>query len=239
MPLDEFLATSTERALQLLDDEGIEDGGDSEQDDDDSMASADGPVLALTCKCCGTTVSERGLQVFLVADPTSSLYSTDIPTDELREGEQKVIATCDCFTRTVHCCQCQSAVGYHVLRPCAVCGQGENNGHYWLFDQGAVVAKERGMMWSTLPYNGATSTDSEAAADLVSNGACNVEDTADESCCICAASPMWRRTRVEGCQHEFCFGCISREVDARGACPLDRRPITRDMLLCVSSPSGR
>ena len=28
----------------------------------------------------------------------------------------------------------------------------------------------------------------------------------------------------------FCYGCISREVDARGCCPLDRRRVTRDML---------
>jgi len=93
-----------------------------------------------------------------------------------------------------------------------------NNGHYWLFDRG-TMGMPRGMRWSELPYNGRTAP--EQPVDCVDEG---------ESCCICAAQPMWRRTRVRGCGHEFCFGCISRELDARGACPLDRSPITRDML---------
>lgn len=197
-------------------------GDDSEDDSDEDPA-----VLLLACEECGTTVSERGVQVVLVADPQSSLFSTDIPTEALREGDHRMIPTCDCYARTVHCAGCGSTVGYHVLRPCAVCGEAEHNGHYWLFDHG-VTSSPREVTWSKLPYNGASPVDAEASGPAV--------ETDDETCCICAASPMFRRTRVEGCAHEFCFGCISRECDARAACPLCRRRITRDMLVLSVSP---
>jgi hypothetical protein len=50
-------------------------------------------------------------------------------------------------------------------------------------------------------------------------------------CCICLG-PIRQRTRVAAaCGHEFCFGCISKEVDHRGCCPLDRLPLTRAQLI--------
>ena len=58
------------------------------------------------------------------------------------------------------------------------------------------------------------------------------EAAAEEAdlCPVCAA-PIMERTRVlAACRHEFCFGCISREVDARGRCPLDRLRLDRSML---------
>ena len=202
----------------------IESEGESEDE-----AEGDPGVLQLACACCRNVLSHRGMSVFLVADPASSLYSTDIPTDELRESqERKLIATCDCFALAVECSRCGTQVGYHVVRPCAICAQSDHNGMYWLLEHLAVVATDRGLRWSELPYNGATTLPDEEDKDNA------ITDIDNDICCICATRPMWRRTRVEGCRHEFCFGCISRELDARGACPLDRRPITRSMLVCVA-----
>lgn len=221
MPLDEFVVSAAERARSVGEDDNISSSVDDEESDDEE-SDEDPAVISLACSECGTTLSERGVKVVLVADPSSSLFSTDIPTEALSESTQQTpLPTCNCFAINVHCRNCGGAVGYHVLRPCQLCAMAPNNGHYWLFDRG-TTGKPRGMRWSELPYNGRTAP--EQPVDCVDEG---------ESCCICAAQPMWRRTRVRGCGHEFCFGCISRELDARGACPLDRSPITRDMLLIL------
>lgn len=218
MPLDEFVVSAAERARSVGEDDNISSSVDDEESDDEE-SDEDPAVITLACSECGTTLSERGVKVVLVADPSSSLFSTDIPTEALSESTQQTpLPTCNCFAINVHCRNCDGAVGYHVLRPCQLCAMAPNNGHYWLFDRG-TTGMPRGMRWSELPYNGRTAP--EQPVDCVDEG---------ESCCICATQPMWRRTRVRGCGHEFCFGCISRELDARGACPLDRSPITRDML---------
>ena len=222
MPLDEFVVSAAERTRSVGEDDNISSSvGDEESGEEES--DEDPAVITLACSVCGTTLSERGVKVVLVADPSSSLFSTDIPTEALSESNQQTpIPTCNCYAVNVHCLNCGGAVGYHVLWPCQLCAMAPNNGHYWLFDRG-TAGMPRGIRWSELPYNGSTAT--EPPLDhAVDEG---------ESCCICAAQPMWRRTRVRGCGHEFCFGCISRELDARGACPLDRLPITRDMLILV------
>ena len=222
MPLNEFVVSAAERTRSVGEDDNISSSvGDEESGEEES--DEDPAVITLACSVCGTTLSERGVKVVLVADPSSSLFSTDIPTEALSESNQQTpIPTCNCYAVNVHCLNCGGAVGYHVLWPCQLCAMAPNNGHYWLFDRG-TAGMPRGIRWSELPYNGSTAT--EPPLDhAVDEG---------ESCCICAAQPMWRRTRVRGCGHEFCFGCISRELDARGACPLDRLPITRDMLILV------
>jgi hypothetical protein len=57
-------------------------------------------------------------------------------------------------------------------------------------------------------------------------------------CCVCLG-PMRQRTRVAAaCGHEFCFGCISKEVDHRGCCPLDRLPLTRAQLVRMDRQSS-
>ena len=227
MPLDEFVVSAAERTRSVGEDDNISSSvGDEESGEEESgeeESDEDPAVITLACSVCGTTLSERGVKVVLVADPSSSLFSTDIPTEALSESNQQTpIPTCNCYAVNVHCLNCGGAVGYHVLWPCQLCAMAPNNGHYWLFDRG-TAGMLRGIRWSELPYNGSTAT--EPPLDhAVDEG---------ESCCICAAQPMWRRTRVRGCGHEFCFGCISRELDARGACPLDRLPITRDMLILV------
>ena len=240
------------------------------------------------------------MEVFLVAEPTSSLFSTDIPTRSVREGEQKIIETCACYARSVHCVGCETIVGYHVrqvnrikrslslcvarrgkaaahghalvsrspsFQPCTICGSAEHNGHFWLFTAAAVTSTLReGITWRDLPYNGAEDPEPAAAAqapggppavgrggaagvsaDVANgggNGACEgsspmvaVEAMAaaaeEDTCAVCASTPMWRPTRFAACGHVFCFGCASREVDMRGSCPLDRRPATREQLILL------
>lgn len=178
---------------------------------------------------CGTELSSRATKVFLCADLSSTLCSTDIPSDAVREGLAAEISTCNCRARRVHCLACESEVGYHVVAPCAPCSDADNNGHYWLFRHTAVRTSPRGMRWSELPYNGAPSGASLSGFDAPAAG----RDAA--ACCVCLASPVWRATRVASCGHVFCFGCISREVDARGRCPIDRGSVTRDMLQPVAA----
>ena len=104
-------------------------GEEGESDDDESELDFDqSPVLTLSCAGCSMVVSERGMQVFLVADH-SSLFSTDIPSPSVRQGGGRKIPTCDCTAVDIHCNGCQSIVGYHVLRPCALCGSADHNGH--------------------------------------------------------------------------------------------------------------
>ena len=250
--------------------------------------------------------------------------------------------------RAVHCSACRAQVGYHVLRPCAICGGSAavdgNNGHYWLLHGHAVSAEvrtsrvrvehegvpgtqwqEEVLVWAKLPYNGVEEDQDEVGEDqdevgAVIRAACseaigdedaewvgdcgssvgtasvdghrNVEPSTNEvvpawllregadggheghvmpivrtggggpplgsvvegagrsasigsspqpakqgsqvdrtECCICLG-PIRQRTRVAlPCAHEFCFGCISKEVDHRGCCPLDRLPLARDQLI--------
>ena len=74
------------------------------------------------------------------------------------------------------------------------------------------------LKWSELPFNGVEPDD-------------GVEPDGDDELCPVCAAPMQQRTRVlAACRHEFCFGCISREVDMRGRCPLDRLRVDRSML---------
>jgi len=240
MPVDAFVDDPSARAGIPDSEEEEEDEEEQEDDageeDDDEEEEID--VLSLSCARCSTRLTNRAMQVFLVAEPTSSLFSTDIPSDGVREGAHRIIPTCSCDACDVHCHHCHKTCGYHVHHPCELCGQ-DNNGHYWLFNADAVSSERVGLFWSQLPYNGAPVHDPTPPAEsdrsayvsevLTQDGQQQLADT--EECCICAATPMWRPTVVPDCGHRFCYGCISREVDARGACPLDRRPVRRDQLV--------
>lgn len=197
-----------------------EDESGEEELDDISEEVAE--VMQLRCantdKNCSVTLTMRGMKVYLVTDPSSALFSSDIPTEAVREGDRLELSTCACHAHRLHCAECATQVGYHVVEPCRICASAEHNGHFWLFDAAVVRAEPRGMLWSELPYNGAEDGD----ADLAEDGQLQAE-----RCVICLSCPMWRPTRVRGCGHVFCFGCISREVDARGRCPIDRLPIKR------------
>ena len=207
-------------------DEDENDSGEESEEDEDGFGKPP-PVLSISCAACDGVLTQRGMSVFLVADG-STLYSTDIPSDSLRVAGTRTIPTCECRAEDVRCGGCESIVGYHVLQPCSLCGSAEHNGHFWLFDEAAVNGTERGIKWDALPYNG---EDELAAAAQAAEA--EAEEAEAEACPVCASSPMWRPVRFATCGHRFCYGCASREVDMRGACPLDRRPATRaDLVSC-------
>ena len=193
----------------------------AEDAEEDAFSDADPEVYTLACAACERQLSRRAQSVSLVAEAATKLYSTDIPSADIREvAGERTIDTCECRICSVQCGACDAVCGYHVVRPCSPCGQSEHNGHFWLFHAENVVgtqrldAEDEPMRWSALPYNGVEEAPAEEA-DL---------------CPVCAA-PIMERTRVlAACRHEFCFGCISREVDARGRCPLDRLRLERSML---------
>eukprot|EP00445_Apocalathium_hangoei_P064810 CAMPEP_0204115466 /NCGR_PEP_ID=MMETSP0361-20130328/4839_1 /ASSEMBLY_ACC=CAM_ASM_000343 /TAXON_ID=268821 /ORGANISM="Scrippsiella Hangoei, Strain SHTV-5" /LENGTH=202 /DNA_ID=CAMNT_0051066119 /DNA_START=1 /DNA_END=606 /DNA_ORIENTATION=- len=137
--------------------EGGEDLATSDCSEDDEEG-ADPDVFEVRCvarpDCCAS-LSLRAVKVFLVADSSRSLFSTDIPTDAVREGQRIELPTCRCDARRIHCNVCSGDVGYHVVQPCEVCGASDHNGHYWLFAADAVQAAFRGLTWSQLPYSGA------------------------------------------------------------------------------------
>ena len=87
MPLDEFVVSAAERARSVGEDDNISSSVDDEESDDEE-SDEDPAVISLACSECGTTLSERGVKVVLVADPSSSLFSTDIPTEALSESTQ-------------------------------------------------------------------------------------------------------------------------------------------------------
>ena len=193
----------------------------AEDSEEDAFSDADPEVYTLACAACERQLSRRAQSVSLVAEAATKLYSTDIPSADIREvAGERTIDTCECRICSVQCGACDAVCGYHVVRPCSPCGQSEHNGHFWLLHAENVVgtqrldAEDEPMRWSALPYNGVEEAPAEEA-DL---------------CPVCAA-PIMERTRVlAACRHEFCFGCISREVDARGRCPLDRLRLDRSML---------
>lgn len=210
--------------------------GDEDQDEDEDEEFEDEDaveVWELRCAAtegCHVSLSLRGMAVRLVAEISTVLFSSDIPSEAVGLGAVRVIETCSCQARHVICGGCRAAVGYHVVKPCELCALAGHNGHFWLFPSSSVTGSKRGLLWSELPYNGRTQpevdgADAEPAA------------AAPEACLICAAAPMWRPTRLGDCGHVFCFGCISREVDARGRCPLDRRPATRESLQPITEVS--
>ena len=150
---------------------------EEEEDSEDDEDSIDPTVFQVACGKCGCTLSRRGMMVCLVTDRSKSLYSTDIPTDGIREhGAPRTIETCECLIRSLGCSGCEHEVGYHVTQPCEVCTLHDHNGHYWLFLAAAVAAAKRyatrrgeagsdeagggaeggGMVlrWSQLAYNG-------------------------------------------------------------------------------------
>ena len=90
------------------------------EDDEDSI---DPTVFQVACGTCGRMLSQRGMMVCLITDPSKSLYSTDIPTDGIREhGAPRTIETCECLIRRVTCSSCEHEVtdptpSHHAIPP--------------------------------------------------------------------------------------------------------------------------
>ena len=232
---------------------------DSEEEEVTEADAVVYEVRCLQCQSILSSRAMKVLLV-AVADTALSLFSTDIPADSVTttttttagdtlSSTPHSIYTCACSAEKSFCRECGSAVGYHVLQPCTVCNEYEHNSHFWLFLSEAVTPRTLGdITWSQGSYNGNPNPEPDSIAieetgyeDNNNNNSSgresgdddNADDDADETvsvCCICAASPMYKPTRVLSCGHSFCFGCISREVDARGRCPLDRGVVSRDML---------
>ena len=133
---------------------------------------ADPLVYVLRCSHCETELTRRGMRVWLCADSTTRLFSTDIPTEALvEEACAKSAPLCHCRIRDVSCSSCRGragsfragecapapltpavpallgTVGYHVIAACFACddgGEGDgNNGHYWLLHGEGVAAAPR------------------------------------------------------------------------------------------------
>ena len=176
---------------------------EASEDEDDGIDPA---VYEVACRTCGCTLSRRGMMVCLITDASKSLYSTDIPTDSIREhGAPRTIETCECLIRRLDCTGCDREVGYHVTRPCEVCTLHEHNGHYWLFLAAAVAAAKRyaarrdeagsdeaeGVLrWSELAYNGVE--DGPAAA-----GREGGDGAEEERCPVCFCR---RATKPTACR---------------------------------------
>ena len=95
------------------------------EDDEDSI---DPTVFQVACGTCGRMLSQRGMMVCLITDPSKSLYSTDIPTDGIREhGAPRTIETCECLIRRVTCSSCEHEVtdptpSHHAIPPLHLLG---------------------------------------------------------------------------------------------------------------------
>lgn len=78
-------------------------------------------VLALHCVSCGAKVSERGMQVRLLADTATTLFSTDSrPAGAVDLGDPVSLDDCICQLRDF-ACACGLRMGYHIERPCPSC----------------------------------------------------------------------------------------------------------------------
>ena len=85
--------------------------------------------------------------------------------------------------------------------------------------------KEPLLLWSALPYNGAPLATGVLLAET------HLVPPPSIVCTICA-SVMHKPVKLRTCCHPpLCWGCARREVDARGVCPFDRRPLVADDLL--------
>ena len=142
----------------------------AEDSEEDAFSDADPEVYTLACAACERQLSRRAQSVSLVAEAATKLYSTDIPSADIREvAGERTIDTCECRICSVQCGACDAVCGYHVVRPCSPCGQSEHNGHFWLFHAENVVgtqrldAEDEPMRWSALPYNGVEEAPAEEA----------------------------------------------------------------------------
>eukprot|EP00040_Diaphanoeca_grandis_P009823 m.50322 g.50322 ORF g.50322 m.50322 type:complete len:326 (-) comp21259_c1_seq1:115-1092(-) len=217
---------------ELYEGEDISEGewvtDDDEEDNCDSIATeeegADQHAFELRCTKCASILSSRAMSVMLCADASKKLYSVDVvPSGVLKEiGQPYKIETCTCLVRDQKCTACNQRVGYHVEKACMFCLEDNNNAQYWIFDNMEHVAgvSTKHLVYE-LPLNHAP-PERPKPTDIPDHLTCGI-------CCDLFFDP------VNVCQgkHTFCRACISREVDARGCCPLDRNPVT--MATCTDA----
>ena len=203
---------------------------EASEDEDDGIDPA---VYEVACRTCGCTLSRRGMMVCLITDASKSLYSTDIPTDSIREhGAPRTIETCECLIRRLDCTGCDREVGYHVTRPCEVCTLHEHNGHYWLFLAAAVAAAKRHAARRDAAGSDAAGSDaagSDAAGSDAAGGVLRWSELAYNG--VEDGPAAAARAAGDGAEEErcpVCFCCRATQPTAcRPAHPLLRRPAWR------------
>lgn len=117
-------------------------------------------VYLINCKHCNHFLTDRGMKAVLLLRPHITLYSTDAApdcgpiypdpfADNDHGKEPKVERTCDCLTQTLGCYGCGTAVGYHIVSPCARCTSSvakhhrSSNGHRTVLHCNEISVRER------------------------------------------------------------------------------------------------
>eukprot|EP00126_Sphaerothecum_destruens_P000677 Sdes_comp10865_c0_seq1m2520 len=117
-------------------------------------------VVLLNCKYCNGNLCQRGMRAILLADTSVELFSTDLPPVSSVQlvGDDYITKNCMCKIRDVGCLVCGNVVGYHVTRPCMLCLEACNNGHFWMFHSSSILPAPRMdpsgknvMLWGSLP----------------------------------------------------------------------------------------
>ncbi|KAL6618544.1 hypothetical protein LY90DRAFT_455775 [Neocallimastix californiae] len=132
-------------------------------------------VCQLNCRYCQGILCRRGMKAILLADTRVELYSTDAaPIGVQLVANDYVTRNCLCQIRDVACLGCGNVVGYHVTQPCEVCMSACNNGHFWMFHNDSVKAKERmdstgqkPLLWAQLSLNNIDSNSYDDENDII------------------------------------------------------------------------
>ncbi|KAG4093094.1 hypothetical protein H8356DRAFT_949663 [Neocallimastix lanati (nom. inval.)] len=132
-------------------------------------------VCQLNCRYCQGVLCRRGMKAILLADTRVELYSTDAaPIGVQLVANDYVTRNCLCQIRDVACLGCGNVVGYHVTQPCEVCMSACNNGHFWMFHNDSVKAKERmdatgqkPLLWAQLALHDKNSSSYDDECDII------------------------------------------------------------------------
>mmetsp|Transcript_31213 Transcript_31213/g.76140 ORF Transcript_31213/g.76140 Transcript_31213/m.76140 type:complete len:193 (-) Transcript_31213:155-733(-) len=178
---ENFLPVDLQKEWSYIEDsEFDDDSSDMENDviimeeDDSELSDAESeeekeeakiPVWKLKCQHCSHVVNKRGMLVHLVADETTTLYSSGEGGDIDAKGDEEKFATCDCKTQKTWCKNCSKEVGYRVTQPCNFCMSAQNNGHYWMYTKVNPSVQYIGtelLTWSSEALVGSDSADDES-----------------------------------------------------------------------------
>ena len=234
-------------------DEGDEEDEEDEEEGEDAMASDVYRVRCKHCTSVLTErgmsvslVADPDKRLYSTDLRTTTLKET---------GPLMKIDTCDCLIRHTFCSSCKASneawgggngskrsrtldgtcdddaqahtmvetedsmvtLGYHVVTACATCMLADNNGHYWLLNNTEALDVEQvdGCKWNALNYNGVPWDEPRVFVN---------PPPAHLVCQICS-DVFHLPVVVSRCGHSFCQGCLMRELDRNGLCPLDRQPV--------------
>ena len=162
------------------DDEGMYSDMSGEEDDPFYSVEQGPLVVNVACAQCERLLCDRGCAVRLCADVSVKMFSTDLVVrtrgsaigtvlcplgDAVRCGAHpqtrcahevgpgRRAESCRCRVVNLACARCKSVVGYHVVKPCALCLASDNNGHYWILQGDAVRGSYVLAQWSADAYH--------------------------------------------------------------------------------------